>query len=307
LLNEVLRSKDHNVRAAATRVLFYWNDEIKGATEKLVAMSKDTSSRVRLEAISWLSHFKSETTVNALLAATELPKDDYIEYALSESFKQLKPVWMEMFKKDKSFLASDPAKAAHLLKPLSSSESLELPGFIKDDPQWPKYTWAALNSEDYNSLKEAPAVAAFLKNQSATHAKEKTPEASEAGKTILNLSAVPAKMIFDKKLLTVTAGTPVTLVFKNADDMAHNVVVVKPGSSEKVGKAAEAMASEKDGYERNFVPKIPEVLFATPLVNGGKSFRLEFTAPKEPGDYPFICSFPGHWQMMKGVIKVVKK
>ncbi len=67
------------------------------------------------------------------------------------------------------------------------------------------------------------------------------------------------------------------------------------------------MASEKDGYEKNFVPKISEVLFATPLVNGGKSFRLEFTAPKEAGDYPFICSFPGHWQMMKGVIKVVKK
>lgn len=307
LLNQVLSSKDHYVRAAATRVLFYWNDKIKGALEKLVSMSRDTSQRVRLEAIASLSHFNSETAVNALLAAAELPKDDYINYALSESFKQLKPIWMEMFKKDKNFLSNDPVKTAYLLTPLSSPESFDLPGYIKDDPQWTKYTWAALTNEDYNNLKDAPAVKEFLRNRAAASAKEKTAVASEPGRTVLYLTAVPAKMVFDKQSLIVLAGSQVTLVFQNADDMAHNVVVVKPGSAEKVGKAADAMASEKDGYEKNFIPKISEVLFATPLVNGGKSFRLEFTAPKEAGDYPFICSFPGHWQMMKGVIKVIKK
>jgi azurin len=71
-----------------------------------------------------------------------------------------------------------------------------------------------------------------------------------------------------------------------------------------VGKAADAMASLKDGYERNFVPNIPEVLFSTPLVSAGKSFQLDFKTPVKPGDYPFICSFPGHWRVMKGVLQV---
>jgi azurin len=66
------------------------------------------------------------------------------------------------------------------------------------------------------------------------------------------------------------------------------------------------MAAQKDGYEKSFVPQMPEVLFATPLVSSGKNFRLDFTVPDKPGDYPFICSFPGHWQTMRGVIKVVK-
>ena len=86
----------------------------------------------------------------------------------------------------------------------------------------------------------------------------------------------------------------------------HNVVIIKPGSTEKVGNAADVMAKLEDGYKRNFVPNIPEVLFSTPLVDGGKSFSLEFKAPDEDGDYPFICTFPGHWRIMQGVIKVVK-
>src|SRR3546814_11049684 len=65
-------------------------------------------------ALPILSHFKDESAVNALLEASELPQDDYIGYALIESFKHLRPVWLEMFKKDPGFLADDPAKAALL-------------------------------------------------------------------------------------------------------------------------------------------------------------------------------------------------
>jgi len=33
---------------------------------------------------------------------------------------------------------------------------------------------------------------------------------------------------------------------------------------------------------------------------------LRFTAPDKPGEYPYICTFPGHWRIMQGVMKVVK-
>jgi glucose/arabinose dehydrogenase/azurin len=306
LLNELLKSKDHHVRTAATRLLYYWNDRIKDAQDKLIEMSRDTSQSVRLEAIVSLSHFKNEAVVNALLATTKLPVDYYIGYALSESFKHLQPVWMAMFKKDKNFLANDAEKAGYLLKAVSSPHLLDMPGFMKDDPQWKIYTKVPLSLQDYNDLKDVPAVANFIKNQAVAPEPGKETGVSETGRVVIQLTAVPAKMRFDKTSFTVPAGKAVTVVFKNSDDMAHNVVITTPGNMEKVGKAAEAMAMLKDGYEKNFVPKIPEVLFSTPLVSGGKSFRLDFTAPGKAGDYPFICSFPGHWQMMRGVMKVIK-
>jgi len=308
LLVKLLKSKDYHVRAAATRVLFYWNDQVKDAQGMLIKMSQDTSKRVRVEAIAALSHFNTEASVKALLAMTELPMDDYIGYALQESFKQLKPVWMTMFKKDENFLANDPEKANYLLQPLSSDTLLDVPGFIKDDPQWRKYARASLSKEDFASLSDVPAVTNFLINlKTATAANHLEPKAiSNEGRTTIHLTALSAKMRFDKETFTVKAGDDVSLVFDNLDDMAHNVVISIPGTLEVVGKAADAMAAAKDGYEKSFVPDIPEVLFATPLVTGGESFHLNFKVPSKPGDYPFICSFPGHWQMMKGMMKVVK-
>ena len=124
------------------------------------------------------------------------------------------------------------------------------------------------------------------------------------GRTVIELSTVPAKMIFNKEEIVVKAGVAITLIFENPDGMPHNIVIGKPGSFEKIGKAADAMAAQKRGYEKNFVPSIPEVLFSTPLIQSGKSYRLDFKAPQKPGAYPFVCTFPGHWQTMKGKIIV---
>lgn len=308
LLDQLLNSNNYHVRAAATRVLFYWNDRIKNAQQKLATMSRDNSQRVRLEAIAALSHFPSETTVSALLAVTELPVDDYIRYALSESFKQLKPVWMAMFKKNNNFLAKDTAKANYLLAPLYSQKLLAESYYTKDDPQWRIYDWTPLSKVDFASLSDVPAITSFLARQDVLAVDgEGTKATSEKGNSVIHLATVSAKMRFDKAFFTVKAGEDVTLVFNNSDDMAHNVVIAAPGSYEIVGKAADAMSALKDGYEKNFVPNLPQVLYATPLVSAGKSFILKFKAPAKPGEYPFICSFPGHWQMMKGVMKVAKR
>lgn len=307
LLNELLNSKDPHIRTAATRVLFYWRDDIRDAENMLIRLSRDSSPKVRLQAIISLSHYNTENALNALLTATTLPVDYYLDYALKESFRHLKPVWMGMFKKNKQFLAKEPDKARYLLGSLSNEKELQVPGFITDDPQWPKYGYKALTESDYAELQGVAAVQDFRKSvQTAADANTTSALVSIPGKTVLRLTAVPARMAFDKTSLTVKAGDQVALIFENADGMPHNVVIVKPGSSGKVGKAAEAMAALKNGYEKNFVPAIPEVLFATPLVNSGAVFRLDFKAPDTPGEYPFICSFPGHWQTMQGVIKVVQ-
>ena len=315
LLGELLKSETPSVRAAAVRVLRYWSDAIKDAQERLIAMSKDSSPRVRLEAVAALSHFESEETVNALLAVTEQPVDDYLGYALIESFKHLKPVWMEMFKKNRDFLADEPKKADALLRPLASAAELQVPGFITDDPDYAQYGVAPLSTADFEALSGVTAVEQFRERHRdllnpQTVEQGPTSDAGEPakdmGEIVIHLTALPGKMAFDKETLTVTAGKSVSLIFENNDQMAHNIVVVKPGSEEKVGTAADGMAGLPDGYEKNFIPQMPEVLFSTPLVSADQTFQLNFTAPDKPGDYPFICTFPGHWRVMKGVIKVVR-
>lgn len=309
LLEELLGSERPGVRAAATRVLFYWADRVTDAHDRLIAMSQDSSPRVRLEAIVALSHFESDTTVQALLAATELPVDDYIGYALAESFKHLKPVWMEMFRKDNDFLADEPEKAYALLRPLASAAELQVPGFITEDPTYPKYGVEPLSHEDFEQLAGVPAVKRFREAHldiltpppAPQHA---GPDGQALNEVVLQLSAPPGKMIFDQEVLDVPAGKAVSLIFSNDDQMAHNIVIGVPGSLEKIGTAADEMSVLPDAYDKHFVPDIPEVLHATPLVNAGETYQLDFVAPAEPGEYPYICTFPGHWRIMRGVLIV---
>ena len=51
-------------------------------------------------------------------------------------------------------------------------------------------------------------------------------------------------------------------------------------------------------------PDSPNVLVASRLLNAGESTLVTFDAPTEPGEYPFVCSFPGHWVTMRGVLRI---
>jgi putative membrane-bound dehydrogenase-like protein len=121
---------------------------------------------------------------------------------------------------------------------------------------------------------------------------------------VIVVKVVKDVMKFDKTLITAKAGSVVQIVFQNPDHMQHNLVLIKPKTTEKVGTAADKLATDPNGTKLNYVPRMPEVLQATPLLNPGGKFTLTFTVPKTPGDYPFICTFPGHWRIMQGVMRV---
>lgn len=121
------------------------------------------------------------------------------------------------------------------------------------------------------------------------------------------MEVVPDLMKFELDTFTVQAGQKIILELDNLDGMQHNLVIGKPGSLNKIGAAADAMLSDPKASEKHYVPEIPEVLFSTPLVDPGDVYSLEFTVPKEPGIYPFVCTFPGHWRMMSGIMVVEKK
>jgi uncharacterized cupredoxin-like copper-binding protein/glucose/arabinose dehydrogenase len=100
----------------------------------------------------------------------------------------------------------------------------------------------------------------------------------------------------------VKAGSHVRLEFANVSDMLHNVVIVKPGASTRVADAALKLGL--DGTRLQFVPRSDDVLFNSALLEPQKSEAIYFEAPSAPGDYAFICTFPGHATTMQGVLRV---
>ncbi len=132
------------------------------------------------------------------------------------------------------------------------------------------------------------------------------PGAAGPGKVdqLIVMRPIKNAMKFDQPHISVKAGTIVDILFDNIDFMQHNMLILQPGSLEKVGAAADILARDPKSANVNYEPKMPEVLFATPLVNPDSKYHLVFRVPETKGNYPFICSFPGHWRIMQGVMEV---
>ena len=127
------------------------------------------------------------------------------------------------------------------------------------------------------------------------------------GVQVVRIQAIPEKLSFDLKWFVVEAGKAVQIVLFNPDAMPHNLIVSQPGSLEAVGAAGGAMPMPTDPEAKAFVPDLPAVLYSTRLLKEGETERLGFTAPKTPGEYIYVCTFPGHWVRMYGVMLVVDK
>jgi azurin len=125
------------------------------------------------------------------------------------------------------------------------------------------------------------------------------------GVQVVRISTVPEQMAFDVRWFAVQAGRPVQIAMTNADTMPHNLVVGAPGSLQTIGAAAMSMAMPADSDAKPFVPESPSVLQSTRLLKEGETARLSFTAPGTPGEYVYLCSFPGHFTRMYGVMVVV--
>ncbi len=122
------------------------------------------------------------------------------------------------------------------------------------------------------------------------------------GTAELNIASVGETMAYDQSSLTVKSGQKVHLVLTNhatTPAMKHNWVLVNPGKEAEVAAAGMAVG-EAGGY----VPAgNANVLANTPLSQPGGQAEVAFTAPAA-GTYPYICTFPGHYQTMHGTLTV---
>ena len=134
--------------------------------------------------------------------------------------------------------------------------------------------------------------------------KPTTPEVVEKKVKELNLILNSNdQMQFDKKVLSASPGQKVTLTLNhtgrgNKMIMGHNFVLLKSGIDvdDFARRAVEASDSE-------YIPEGDEMIAYTTLIGGGETTSVTFEAPST-GIYTFICTFPAHYQLMKGQLIV---
>lgn len=113
--------------------------------------------------------------------------------------------------------------------------------------------------------------------------------------TVTEITAKPGQKI--KVVLTTVSNYP-----KAA--MAHNFVLLKASTD-----ATEVASAAARAAANNYIPvtKKEQILAYTGLAGAGETVQVTFTAPRKPGKYPYICTFPGHYAAgMKGTL-IVKK
>ena len=112
-------------------------------------------------------------------------------------------------------------------------------------------------------------------------------------------------LMYDKKTLTAKAGKiKITMDNKSAIPQPHNICILKPGTKDKVIALANAMLTDPNAMAKDFIPDSPDIIKNTKLIQPGQSGFVEVTL--EAGEYPYLCTFPGHAILMNGVLTVTK-
>lgn len=84
--------------------------------------------------------------------------------------------------------------------------------------------------------------------------------------------------------------------------MAHNFVLLTPAANVEtfVNESMRARATDYIAPGRK-----ADIIASTTMAGGGETVEVTFAAPKKPGSYTFVCTFPGHFAGgMKGTLIV---
>lgn len=109
---------------------------------------------------------------------------------------------------------------------------------------------------------------------------------------------------FSEKKLQAKPGEVIKLKFVNPDVVPHNWALVQPGRLEQVGDLANKLIGSPEAYLNQYVPDSDAVICFTDIIEPGSEFAIYFKAPEKPGRYPYLCTFPGHWMVMNGILEV---
>lgn len=133
------------------------------------------------------------------------------------------------------------------------------------------------------------------------------PEWAATPDQTLEMKTLLGQMKYSISEFEAAPGAKIKILFKNDDDLQHNIIFLKPDDDDKDGQkfALECWNLGEDGIELGWVPpNHSRVLAASTLLDPHADEDLYLQLPDETGEYPFICTVPGHSLMMCGTIKV---
>lgn len=125
LLNKLLSAENHNARAAAARVLYYWYDRVENSLDILNNVVRDSHPMVRREAVIALRKQSNAEAAETALSVLDDSMDQYLDYALWQTVRELEPYWLERIQSDSGFL-SNSRQRAYALKSVGNSEAVKL-------------------------------------------------------------------------------------------------------------------------------------------------------------------------------------
>ena len=132
--------------------------------------------------------------------------------------------------------------------------------------------------------------------------------AQDADVAEVKITADKIQLIYDVTEFTVKAGQKVKLTFAVPEGcpFLHNLIIVGPGQQQALAAAATTAMTSNPAYlsTGQCIPEFEGILHHTNLVAAGADEVLEFEAPTEPGEYPYVCTYPGHWITMVGTMTV---
>ena len=159
---------------------------------------------------------------------------------------------------------------------------------------------ASFAASAYGKLTGRPAACFAIAGPGATNMYTGMWDAKVDRAPLLALSGQGANMSemrFDTKSIKVPAGKELTVALENQSTdatMPHNIAFIQEGTANEVGQGG--LSFKENGYVN---PDDKNVIAHSPVVQIGETKYFTFTTPAA-GDYAFICSYPGHWGMMKG-------
>lgn len=124
-----------------------------------------------------------------------------------------------------------------------------------------------------------------------------------AERAVFEIKTLAAQMRYNITDLRAEPGQEVTVKFENGDDLPHNIAFCDPGT-DVVAMTNQQLEKAAESLKRNWLPDDKRIWAHSRMLNPHEREEFKFTAPRKPGHYPFVCTFPGHAMVMRGALHV---
>lgn len=124
----------------------------------------------------------------------------------------------------------------------------------------------------------------------------------------LELTAPEGVMRFAETTLHAFAGQDIHVDFVNLHPDLHNAVFLQPGTNvDGFGAALDLYMTDPGSSDTEYVPpdRQQDVVGSTGVLPQNER-TIAMLGALAAGSYPFVCSVPGHWAVMKGTLTVAK-